>query len=449
MPPLLSRVLSSHIFWIVAVGLVVRLVLGFFFSFPYDASSWARIAESSVAGTELYDRPDNYYAPVWGYILAFLAMIYTGFGGVSFGHQFDELLFLDNFTVSYFGSLLIDPGFSFVIKSFFVLVDLAVALILRRIALEITGDQKRADIVAAIWFLCPLTIYSSMVYMIFDNVEVLFLAVCLYFVLKNRPFVAGGFMLLAGMTKPFAFYLIPLLIVWFVMHGTTRTEKINNFALAVGGFALAFVVIFSFVLMAGDFDSAMVFLTGRVDLAGESVTWGLEYIFSVFLEFRSQGFIWMQPVIIGLDILFALAFFKRGGRSFRDLLFFAVLTMVVVFLWPVAQQCYYLVLIALLALLAIYWNPRYVTILMLILTIPSMACQLVAHNYSILLPLSAYTDLVSMDWVVDRIISFNTATGLFDYSLQAQVRIVIQWVIIAAMLHIAHSLCRRRNDETY
>ena len=445
-PPLKS-ILSSYVFWIVLVGLTTRLVLGVFFTYPYDSSSWARIAESSLAGTALYDRPDNYYAPIWGYVLSFLAMVYTSFGGISFGRQFDELLFLDNFTFSYYGSLIIDPAFAFLVRMFLIAVDIAVAFTICKIVLNLSGNERRADIAMAIWFLCPLTIYSSSVYLIFDTLEVLFLVLCLYFALNNRPFIAGIMMFLAGMTKPFAFYLIPLLVVWFMTRSPSRTEKVNGIALAMGGFAAAFMLTFPFVLLSGDFDAAFVFLTGRVDAAGESTLYGWEYIISVFTTFKSQGFIWLQPVIIGATVLFAILFAKKGERTFRRLLFYSVMTMIVVFAWPVAQQCYYLVLIMLIALLAAYWDPRYVAGLMLVLSVPSLICQVIAHNYSLILPFSAYTGIVPLDWAVEKFVTFNTAHwhGMNIYTTS---RLVMQWMILASMLFISNSLYRRRYDET-
>lgn len=41
----LSRACSSYLFWIIVSGLAIRLVLGLFFTFPYDSGNWAKIAE--------------------------------------------------------------------------------------------------------------------------------------------------------------------------------------------------------------------------------------------------------------------------------------------------------------------------------------------------------------------------------------------------------------------
>ena len=54
------RAWSSYLFWIIVVGLVIRVVLGLLFTFPYDSGNWAKIAETVIAGETLYDRPDNY-----------------------------------------------------------------------------------------------------------------------------------------------------------------------------------------------------------------------------------------------------------------------------------------------------------------------------------------------------------------------------------------------------
>ena len=77
----LMKLRNSPLFWMIVLGLIARFVVGILFTFPYDCGNWAKIAETIVAGEDLYERPDNYYAPIWGYLLSFLAMIYTQLGG--------------------------------------------------------------------------------------------------------------------------------------------------------------------------------------------------------------------------------------------------------------------------------------------------------------------------------------------------------------------------------
>lgn len=447
-PPILHRVAQSPVFWIILVGIVSRLVVGAFFLYPYDSSSWARIAESSVAGTDLYDRPDNYYAPIWGYVLTALAYVYKGFGGISFGHQFDELLFLDSFKYTYYGSMIIDPAFLLVIRTFLLLVDVAVGLVVRRLVLELGGDERRGNIALAIWFLCPLVIYSSATYVIFDNLEVLFLALCLLFVIRNRPFLAGFMMLLAGMTKPFAFYLAPLLVAWFILGEHGMRNRVNTLTMAMGGFVTAFLIIFLPVMLNGEFSDSLVFLTGRVDSAESVASGGSGYVWDVITKFGPQVFIWLQPVIIALDFLLAWWLYRSREQDFRKLLLASILVMVAVFMWPVAQQCYYLVLILLFSLMVVWWKPSTAAWLMLLISIPSVVFLGFSHNFSLLLPLAAYTDVVSMDWVLDHLVSYNLGTGPFEGNLCEECRMMVQTIIMFAMAVVAGFLIKNEVDKS-
>ncbi len=436
------RAWSSYLFWIIVVGLVIRVVLGLLFTFPYDSGNWAKIAETVIAGETLYDRPDNYYAPIWGYLLAFLSKIYLMLGGCSLANQFDEFLFLDGFRVSYYNSVMIEPGFAMLIKVALFLVDLAVAFVIRAIVLEMGADSKKANVAFAIWFLCPLVIYSSSMYLIFDTLEVLFLALCLLAMIRDRPFIAGGMMLMAGMVKPFAFYLAPLILVYFLLSRKDLKSKINHFALCVGGFMAMFVLIFLPVLVNGEFMDSLTFLTGRVESAEDAIGGGLDYVLLLITTFSSQVFIWMQPVIIGVILILAGKYYVDGVQDMDKFVKYAIISMAVVFLWPVSQQCYYLVLIMLFAMMVPKWGSRDSTATMLLLSVPSVVYLLLSHNFSLLMPLSVYTGLVSPDWVLDHLLSFNLAIDPLGGYVYDSSRIVVQVVIMAVMAVIIYKMVK-------
>lgn len=440
----ISGVCSSYLFWVIVSGLAIRLVLGLFFTFPYDSGNWAKIAETVISGETLYERPDNYYAPIWGYLLAFLSKLYLSFGGTSLANQFDEFLFLDGFRVSYYNSVMIEPGFAILLKVVLFLFDLAVAFVIRAIVREMCGDVRKANLAFTLWFLCPLVIYSSSVYLIFDTLEVLFLAICLLAMIRDRPFVAGAFMLLAGMVKPFAFYLVPLVLVYFLLGRSDLRDRLNCFALTVGGFAAAFMVIFLPVLLNGEFSDAMTFLTGRVESAEDAVEGGIGYIIHLIFSFSSQVFIWLQPVIIGIILLLAAKYYRDGVRDLDKFVNYAVVSMIAVFLWPVSQQCYYLVLILLIAMMLPRWGVRTSTAAMLAIAVPSVVYLVLSHNFSLLMPLSVYTDLISPDWVLDHLLSFNLSIDIFGGYTYDTSRKIVQIVIMAVMVALVYHMHRRR-----
>ena len=118
--------------------------------------------------------------------------------------------------------------------------------------------------------------------------------------------------------------------------------------------------------------------------------------------------------------------------------------MIAVFLWPVSQQCYYLVLILLIAMMLPRWGVRTSTAAMLAIAAPSVVYLVLSHNFSLLMPLSVYTDLISPDWVLDHLLSFNLSIDIFGGYTYDTSRKIVQIVVMAVMVAIVYHMHRRR-----
>ena len=229
-----------------------------------------------------------------------------------------------------------------------------------------------------------------------------------------------------------------------VPRRSARRDRLNCFALTVGGFAAAFMVIFLPVLLNGEFSDAMTFLTGRVESAEDAVEGGIGHIIHLIFSFSSQVFIWLQPVIIGIILLLAAKYYRDGVRDLDKFVNYAVVSMIAVFLWPVSQQCYYLVLILLIAMMLPRWGVKTSTAAMLAIAVPSVVYLVLSHNFSLLMTLSVYTDLISPDWVLDHLLSFNLSIDIFgDYTYDTS-RKIVQIVIMAVMVALVYHMHRRR-----
>lgn len=437
--------LRSYIFWIIVIGLASRIVVSIFLTYPNDSGSWSRFAEAVIAGSTLYDRHDYYYNPVWGYVLAFLTDLSVISGIGSFGNQFDELIFLDGFKVSYYNSMMITPEFAIVLKAFLILVDLVVAVLIRKLLLEVTGDGRKAAIGMAIWFLSPLTIYSSAAYVIFDNLEVLFLVICFYLLYRKSFFLAGSMFLLALMTKPFPAYILPLLVIFVFSRGLDRREGIRNVVMSMFGFLVGFLILYAPVIASGEFVTSFIALTGRVGTAADVYGGFLSHVFRTIMTFGSQVFIWMQPLIISFAFILAYAFWRSDRQSWTDLISCSALMFAVVFIWPVSQQCYYEPLILLMALMVSVMDGRRMMRWSMLLSVLSLVYLLLSHNFSLLLPLACYTDLIPLDWVLDNLTSFTLSSvgriELYDIS-----RWYVQLVIMVVMVLFIISMVRYRKE---
>ena len=72
--------LQRNIIIVIALGIVIRYILGVLFTYPRDIASWVVNSENFLMGGGLYGLPGHYYTPVWGYIMAVLTSIaaFTG-----------------------------------------------------------------------------------------------------------------------------------------------------------------------------------------------------------------------------------------------------------------------------------------------------------------------------------------------------------------------------------
>ena len=127
----------------------------------------------------------------------------------------------------------------------------------------------------------------------------------------------------------------------------------------------------------------------------------------------------------------------------RRLLLYCALVLFAVFFWPVAQQCYYLILVMILTLMVVYWDRQSVTRVIVAISVLSVMFLLCSHNFSLLLSLSVYTDLISTDWLLDSLVSYNTDLSILGTYLYEDVRELFQALIMVTMVASVWLLHRR------
>ncbi len=249
--------LFQKILIIAVMGLVLRYVVGILFTYPRDIASWALNIDNFLAGGGLYELPGHYYTPVWGYMLAPVAWL-MGVLGIPSSHMNPD----------YLGGLPIYPWFTMIpslefiliIKTILFIVDLLVAFLIFKIIMHITGDEKKAILGFAIWFLCPLTIDISAIRVMFENVEIFFLLASLYLHLKGKVWQSGFLLGLSLMTKPYGIVMGILMIGWTF----ARTGSLKQMLHFTAGVVISVFVIMLPVMMTGQLDEAMIWLTDRV-----------------------------------------------------------------------------------------------------------------------------------------------------------------------------------------
>ena len=246
----------------ILLGLAIRFVLAPLTFNNFDVTYWVRIANMAESGVGLYGIEGYYYTSPWGYFVAFAALVSTMLGISPFAVYDPDLSYLYGLN-NLAGDIVPTLGFVMIIKVMLILVDVAVAFLIRHAVVGFTGSGDKAVFASALWFLCPLVIFESSVHGMFDCISALFLAVSVILLTRRRYALSGLSMLLAAMTKFFPLFMVPVMLAWIVRReGLDRNGAVSAVKYLVG-LACGFILLVLPDALAGDFAETLSFITTR------------------------------------------------------------------------------------------------------------------------------------------------------------------------------------------
>lgn len=245
---------------VLIVGLAIRLALAPFFSDYSDFSFWTGVAFDVMNGDGIYTDYDLWYPPVWGYVVALVTPLLKLFGCTPL-----ETVVEDASSIGYAvgDGWIASSGTVFIIKLPLIASDILCGLLVFAIACHITDDVRKQLGAAALWTLCPLTIYTSSVQGQFDTIEALLLLLAIWCYIKGTYAASGAFIAASVLTKPFtALVVLPLLaLIW--TYGSFRKQKVTYVsAYILGGVAMTAFLILPQIIN-GETQYLMGFLSGR------------------------------------------------------------------------------------------------------------------------------------------------------------------------------------------
>ena len=248
--------LQRNIIIVIALGIVIRYILGVLFTYPRDIASWVVNSENFLMGGGLYGLPGHYYTPVWGYIMAVLTSI-AAFTGIPISQYVPDFSGATSALPWY--TTLPSIEFALLIKTFLFIVDILVAYAIFKIAMHVTNDERKSFIAMAVWFLCPLTIVISSIRVMFENVEILFLLLSLLMLLQKRPLIAGAMLGISLLVKPYGMFLGILMIGYaYAQTGSLRYTGRYLASIAITG-----IVLMAPVIVSGELEEALIWLSAR------------------------------------------------------------------------------------------------------------------------------------------------------------------------------------------
>jgi len=467
--------LKNPVLVVLIVGLVLRLLL-----LPLtnvDSEDWYRIGENIISGDGFYSRSGYHYGPAFGYLLSLSIIVSTYlFPLGTFSQQSDAMIALQPYFS--FSPALQTIEFLISFKLLMIMGDVLCAFLVRWIVFGLTEDRKSSDLAFALVFLSPIIFIESGVHGMFDIYCGLLSLLSVYFIVKRKYFFAGMSWSAATLIKIFPAYLFPVLVAMiFRQHKGDIKAIATNLIQAIAGFAIVFFMLYYPQLMDGTFMDTWEFLIGRVDnvesLVGKFSKYAWLMIPAVFAVIALFIFFRKHPVPIkkinlnaknsvlimclivlavfaglivisgGITAMFSDIFhvsyvvgvgiqgfalivafylgYKLYHSTLEDEMKLAVmvgtLAIAACFLW-VPMPEYLIMILPLIVVYAVVYDRRYLTPYLLISFGSAFFIIMVEGPAALFVSVAQYTDLISIDLVIDLTEMYITGGVVIgDYSI--------------------------------
>lgn len=480
--------LKHPVLTVLIIGLVLRIL--FLPLTNVDSWGWYRTGENIVSGDGFYARSGYNYGPAFGYLVSVSLMIGTQLFGVgTFSGQSDAMIPLQS--LFDFTPALQTIGFLASFKFMMVVGDVLCAFLVRWMVAKLTDDQSKGDVAFALIFLSPIILVESSIHGMFDIYCGLLALISVYFAAREKYYLAGLSLGIATLMKIFPVYLFPILLAFLLKQNRGDSRAIvNGVFMAVLGVLSAFALLYYPQLLDGTFSDTWAFLFGRVDSAGGIVGKFAGHIpelavgaivlvaIIIYIYRRGVGKVEihlssMQAVaVMALMVLavFAGLVFVNGGveNMFSDLfhtsyivgigmqglalivsfylahklyyseledqtklvMMVGTLAVATGFLW-VPMPEYLILLLPLICVYAMVYDRRYLTPFLLISFGAAFFIIMVEGPAALFVSVAQYTDLISIDTVVDLVKAYVSGPGIGDYSL-----LQVTFCIIGAALQL-------------
>lgn len=287
---------------VAAVGLLARILVGMFYTYPIEDNYWILASSNFTAGEGLYDLPGYYYLPLWGYILVIITAV-ANFFGIPYGHYISDI----GTSIKDCDVVLPTMEYSLMVLAVLIVFDVLVAYLIYKLGVKVTGDEKKSVLMAAVWFLCPLTIAMSSVRLMFENVEIFLLLASFLLMMYRRPMEAGLLMGACLLSKQFGIFAAVILIG----YAYAQTRDLRYVAKYVLGTVVMVLVLMAPVILGGDFATSMHWLTSRADAGTSSSMFNLT--------------LYLMPIIILFTLAATYLIAKKGITDFGQVSLIMVL----------------------------------------------------------------------------------------------------------------------------
>jgi len=420
---------------IAVAGILIRLLVSPFLTVGYDSDFWATIIRNLNSGQGLYGLEGYYYTPVWGYILSFMSVLQGMFLDISImGMRVVEAFPIEKYTDWFVSATVTNVSFNIWIKISFMISDLLVGYIVYWLVKDKTGDMKKATIGFALWFLCPLVIGVTSISGMFDTFSVLFILLCVVMIRKDKLFLAGILFTFAVLTKFFPVYFTFILLAYIIVRHRGDGTAVRSVVKAAAGALLAFFVIMLPQIIEGNLTESILFATNRI---------GGDGIGTIMDAIRGYVPIIFYAFCIFISLALAYLLIRGDKDKVDDSLFKSLLLMTtILFFYPPTPQ-YLVLLIPFLAIYIVSKEPK-LKWSWLIISIGGALFTL-SGNFTLLLSLGTFTNMVSLDHIMSGIELFQAA-GLLGINPLSFIYVGAAFIQYVGILSVAIMILKGKNN---
>ncbi len=386
--------------FMLAAGIAIRLLLSPI-ALPYDIDYWALTLRNMQAGEGLYGVEGYFYTPVWGYVLGLSSLFQSFFldmGETS--ERVAEALFTEDISGFRLSATVQSITFNFLVKVPLIICDVLLALSVFALSKRLLGEEKALK-ASALTFLCPLSIGVTSFIGMPDTISALFSVLTVILLIDRRFFLAGMTFAVAVWTKFFPAFLVFCLVSYVILVSDGRRAALREVSMAAIGSIAMTAAVFLPQIVGGDLDRCFQFISDRVSVSASG---------TILDAVESTSRVVVYLAALAGSVLLSVRLF-RVGREDCDSKLVKYCFAVVLFclLYPPAPQ-YVVLLVPFLAFMAAqdrrYMLPWWVLSV-------SAFVFLTPTNADMLLPIAVWTDLLSVESVMNAFNAFRTSLGPF------------------------------------
>ncbi len=430
MVPMNTKPFYHNPFFVIIIGILIRLAIAPFTSDSNDFSFWSQTIYGISGGSTLYETYTFWYTPVWGYVLSFLSLI------VNIANPFpleDLFVTLGQGQIRVGQGTIVNPIVIMIVKTPLIISDLAVGLALYSFVKKKTNDEKKSSTCLALWFLSPLVIWVSSVQGQFETICVLFMVLSIILLLDEKYLLAGAALALSVLTKFYPIMLVPVALMYiFSKNRGDFPSFLKKTSIAALGFGVVSAILLYPVIKANELQYAFSFLSSRVSsVYGGNISL-FDQLMTVSVSNISLFIPLMIIIILGVSALMLLK--KEDNEKF--FLEMSAVSLSCFFVWAFAPGWtqYYVILVPMVIFVYIY-DERVVRIWVLLSLIPVIVSLC---SFYVFYPI-AYTGLFTVEEIVS--VSWKLDTILLPLK---RALILLLW--LPPFMLIVNIICRNWNE---